>query len=136
MNMNIIQHHEPFDFETFFKRQENACLGIDYQDFENIFLDAREVHSFIGTSDADNRVEAAIGDVLTDGEGIINKAIAVLIQFLHSSDTRRSLRLDEMSSINEMMSKFPEECNIVWGIADDDTLGDAVKVMMLVAIKE
>lgn len=135
MNINIIQHHKPFDFETFFKRQENAYLGIDYQDYDSIFVDAKEVHSFIGTSDAENRVEAAIGDALNDSYSIVNKAKAVLILFLHSSDTKRSLHLDEMSSINEMMSRFPEGCNIVWGIADDDTLGDAVKVMMLVAIK-
>lgn len=136
MNMNIIQHHEPFDFETFFKQQKNVYIGVDYQDYENIFIDAKEVHSFIGTSDSENRVEAAIRDALNDSEVIIDKAKSVLIQFLHSSGSKRSLHLDEMSSINEMMARFPEDCNIVWGLSDDDTLGNAVKVMLIVAIKD
>lgn len=136
MNMDILQHHEPFDFESFFKSQQNAYIGIDYQDYETLLADAIEVHSFIGTSEADNRVETALCNVFSDSKNIVDKASAVLIQFLRSPNADKPLRTDEMSSVNEMMSKFPKECNVVWGLSNDDTLGNAVKVMLLIAVKE
>lgn len=57
MAQDIIQHHEPFDFESFFEGIKSQYIGIDYHDFSNFLHTAGKKHSFMGSAGGKDRVK-------------------------------------------------------------------------------
>ena len=45
MAQDIIQHHQPFDFDKFFKDETSKYINIDYNDYQTFFKGEGEVHS-------------------------------------------------------------------------------------------
>ncbi len=135
---NIIQHHEPFDFEKFYETIKAGYIGIDYQDFSFFMNLDGEKHSFIGSSDSNDRVRNALEKAIAceDAGAALKRASAVMITVIRSPETERPLMMDEMLCINEFITGLPEGCDVVWGLADDLSSGDEVKIILLVAAKD
>jgi len=131
--MNIIQHHEPIDLEALFKQAENATIGIDSRDWEVFVADADEIHSFLGSSDSENRVQAALASVVASDEDadIIGMSKRFLLIIKHNPDCERPLMMDEMSAVNGFVSGLPERSDILWGVVQDSTLGNSVEIILL-----
>ena len=138
MATNIIQHHEPFDFDQLFENIRSQYIGIDYNDYLTFLHTDGEKHSFIGRAEWKSRVENALGNAMASDEvvEIINRASSVMITIIRSSEAERPLTVDEMQYLNEYFTGFPENCDVIWGLAKDSTLGNAVKVIILVNIKK
>ena len=138
MATNIIQHHQPFDFEIFFENIKSQYIGIDYHDYLTFLHTDGEKHSFMGRAEWKSRVENALGNAMASDEAveIINLASSVIITIIRSSEAERPLTVEEVQYLNEYFTEFPENCDVVWGLADDSTLGNAVKVIILVNIKK
>lgn len=134
--MNVIQHHPPFDFDKFFQDETSKYINIDYNDYQTFFKEEGEVHSFIGESDSDYRVKDALANAVAsnDVERILGLVKAAMIILVYSSDAQRPLTMDEIQAVTEFVSNPPESCDVVWGTSQDQTIGNTVKVMLLVRI--
>lgn len=138
MATEIIQHHEPFDFESFIKTIRSEYVGLDYGDYSGFLHSDGEKHSFIGCAEWKNRVEIALGNAIASDEAveIINRASSAIITIFRSSEAERPVTMAEVQYLNEFITGFPENCEVVWGLAEDSTLGNAIKAIILVNIKE
>lgn len=135
--MNIIQHHQPFDFESFFECIRSQYIGLDYHDFSNFLHTPGEKHSFIGGSGGKDRVKAALENIMVSDEAveIINQASSVMFTIIHSSETTVQITVDEVSYLSEFISRLTNNCDVVWGLAEDNSLGNMIKVIVLVNTK-
>ncbi len=138
MVTNIIQHHEPFDFGPFFDNFKSKYIGIDYHDYLNFLNKDGEKHSFIGQAEWKDRVENALKNAITSKEAveIINWASTVMITIIHSSEAECPLTMKEMQYLNEFVTGFSENCDVVWGLAEDSSLGNTVKVVILANVNK
>lgn len=138
MEPKIIQHHEPFDFESFFENIKSQYIGIDYQDYHDFLNTDGEKHSFMGCAEWNDRVKNSIGNAIAYDEAveIFNSASSIMITIIRSSEAERPLTVEEMLYLNEFITGFSENCDVVWGLAEDSTLGNAVKIIILVNIKD
>lgn len=137
MTTNIIQHHEPFDFETFYQTIKAGYINIDYRDFTTFMNHEGEKHSFMGRGAWKDRIEIALGSAIASDEAveIINRATLVMITIVRSPEADRPLLMEEMQFVQDFISGLPPECDVVWGITDDSALGNEVKAIILVNAK-
>ena len=136
MAQDIIQHHQPFDFDKFFKDETSKYINIDYNDYQTFFKGEGEVHSFISESDSDYRVKDAIANAIASNDAgrLLGMVKAAMIILVHSRNAQRPLALDEIQAVTEFVSNLPDSCDVVWGTSQDQTIGNTVKVMLLVRI--
>lgn len=121
--MNIIQHHDNFNFEAFFQKKRTEYIGMDFDDFTNFISRAGEVHSFMATSDLDNRVGRAITGLLANDSvaaELATKAKAAAVIILCSAEADRQLTVGEVGYIAEFAALLPEGCDVDWTVADSD----------------
>ena len=136
MMKEILQHHEEMDFESLYKDIEARYVGIDFQDF-NLFMQHKgEKHSFIGIDDGKDGIRKALGKVIEnkDFQALLSHASALMITIFRSSKSERFLNIKDIGILNEFLATLPSECDTTWGIDFDDSLGNDIKVIMLMAI--
>lgn len=133
METDIIQHHVPFDFKAFYEKVNSKYIGIDYHDYLSFLHTEGEKHSFMGYAEWEDRVKNALGNAIaSDGAmEIINSASSVMITIIRSSEAERPLTMEEMQYLNEFITRFSENSDVVWGLTEDATLGNTVKVIIL-----
>ncbi|MDE5689806.1 MAG: hypothetical protein K2I38_03820 [Duncaniella sp.] len=138
MATNIIQHHPRFDFEPFFENIKSQYIGLDYHDYLNFLHTDGEKHSFFGTAECEDRVKNALGNAIASDEadGIINRATSVMINVMRSSKADRLLSMEEMQYLSEFITGISENCDVTWGLSEDSTLGNIVKVIILANVKD
>lgn len=138
MATNIIQHHQQFDFAAFFENIKSQYIGLDYNDYLNFLHTDGVIHSFMGRAEWKDRVKNALDNAIASDEAdvLINRATTVMINVMRSSEAERPLMMDEMQYINEFITGIPENCNVTWGLSEDSSLGNAVKVIILVNVKD
>ncbi len=138
MVKNTIQHHEPFDFGAFFDNIKSQYIGIDYHEYLNFLHADGEKHSFIGQAEWKDRVEKTLKNAIAyeDAVEIINRASTVMITIIHSSEAECPLTMEEMQYLNEFVTGFSENCNVVWGLAEDSSIGNTVKVVILANVNK
>lgn len=136
--MDIIHHNEAFDVDEFFAGLKSSYIGIDADDYRTFLIQGNEVHTFMGLSDNDNRVLSAIDSAIGSHEAksLIANASAVLMVILRSKESECPLSVAEMHNLSKAFEDFRDETNVVWSISDDDTLGDYIKVVILVNVKK
>lgn len=134
METDIIQHHSHIDFETLFEDIKSRYIGLDCNDYSNFIHTSGEKHSFMGCAECNDRVKNALGKAIASAEAveIINRASAVLIAIIRSSKAERPLTMEEFRYLSEFTTGLPMNCEIVWSLADDISLGNAVSVILLV----
>lgn len=138
MTIDIIQHHEAIDFDALFKSIEPGYIGRDYNDLVCFFKNDGEKHSFIGISDCGNRVECALEEAIASDPKApdIFNASAAMIMIMSSKDGERPLLVEEIMCLNGFVTRFSNDCDVTWGIFDDSSLGNSVKVVLMVALKD
>lgn len=138
MATNIIQHHQPFDFETFFENIKFQYIGVDYHDYLNFLHTDGKKHSFIGQADWKDRMENALRNAIASDEAmeIINRASTVMITVIRSSEADCPITMEEIQYLNEFVTGFSENRDVVWGLAEDSSLGNAVKVVILANVNK
>lgn len=137
MTPDIIQHHEPFDFESFFEGVKSQYIGLDYQDFHDFLHNTGEKHSFMGRAEGTSRVKAALEKIMASDEAkeIISHASSVMITVIRSLEASDPVKMNEIGYMSEFISGFPNNCEVVWGLAEDNSLGNMIKVIILVNTK-
>ena len=133
METNIIQHHRQFDFDSFFENIKSQYIGLDYHDYMDFLHTDGEKHSFIGQAECEERVKNAIENAIASNEAdeIIEHASSVMITVIRSSMAERPLRVEDMQYLSEFIRGNSANCDVTWGLSEDSSLGNAVKVIIL-----
>jgi len=135
--MNIIQHHEPIDFEALFRQMESATIGIDGRDLELFAKNFDEIHSFLGSAARENRIKIALDYIVASDEAveIINKCRRFMLIIRHNPECERPLMMDEISAINDFVLGLHEDTDIQWSLMQDSSLGNRVYLILLCNLK-
>ncbi len=136
--MDIVQHHEPIDFEALFRQAENATVGIDGHDLELFGLDADEFHSFFGSAELNDRLENAIESAIgtDDAVGIMRRCDSFMIFIKYNPNSKHPVKLKEMSSINDFIGGLPAESDITWSLMQDLAIGERIEFILICCHKK
>lgn len=135
--IDIVQHHhDAVDFKSFYKSVKSGYAGIDFQDYDLFMMNEGEKHSFIECSNGLESLKNVFERIFNSEEAmsVINRASEVMITIVHSSNSEHPIHVEDIASLNKHIEDFPENCNVVWGIADDSSIGDQKKVILLANI--
>jgi cell division protein FtsZ len=109
-------------------------INLDFNDVKTVLKDGGVAIMSTGYGEGDGRVKQAIDDALNSpllNDNDVFNSKKILLSFTHSDDVNhKGLMMDEMNEINDFMEKF-SNFELKWGIANDPTLGDKVKVTIL-----
>lgn len=53
-----------------------------------------------------------------------------------SNNANRQLAISEMQNIFQIFDSFSQDCDVVWSVTDEDSLGDTIKVIFFINISE
>lgn len=136
--MNIIQHHKPIDFDALFKQMQSSVVGLDGNDIELFAIGADEIHSFFGSAEWKDRVKNALATAIASDEAveIINRSNAFMLIIKHNPESKRPATMDEMSAINEFVSRVTEKSDIQWSMIQDASLGERIELILLCNIRK
>jgi len=107
-------------------------VNLDFADVKTILKDGGVAIMSTGFAEGENRVSKAIDDALhsplLNNNDIFNaKKVMLNVSFCSNSE----LMMEEMNEIHEFMSKFHEDVEVIWGAAEDNSLGHQVKITVL-----
>ena len=115
-----------------------TCRGIinlDFRDVSKILKDGGVAIMSSGEAAGENRVEQAIQMALNSPllyNNDIYRSKKILFNIYQSTDEQYQLVLNEMHEIRHFMDKFEDEnIEVIWGLANDPSLGDKVKITVL-----
>lgn len=87
-----------------------------------------------GYGKGEKRVTKAIEDALNSpllNDDNVFDAKRVLFNLYFSPDEQEQVKMEEMNEVNEFMSKFNDDVEVIWGAAFDNTLKDTMKITIL-----
>ena len=109
-----------------------GTVNLDFADVKTILKDGGVAIMSTGFGEGENRVTKAIDDALhsplLNNNDIFNaKKVMLNVSFCPTSE----LMMEEMNEIHEIMSKFREGVEVIWGVAVDNSLDTKVKITVL-----
>lgn len=107
-------------------------INLDFKDVETTLRGGGGAIMAIGRGEGEHRVEKAVIDALDSPllyGSDLDSATRILFNIYTSKD--HSLRVREMNDIDEFMDKLNPNIDVIWGVSDDDSLGEAAKVTIL-----
>lgn len=111
-------------------------INLDFNDVKTVLKDGGVAIMSTGYGEGEGRVKRAIDDalnspLLNDNDVFHAKRILINISFHSDEGQHKGLMMDEMNDVNDFMEKFADNFELKWGVANDPTLGDRVKVTIL-----
>ena len=115
-----------------------TCRGIinlDFHDVKKILKDGGVAIMSTGKAKGENRVNQAFDAALKSPllyNNDIYKSKKILFNIYQSNQADQHLMLDEMNEVRHFMDKFVDKnIEVIWGLANDETLNDEVKITVL-----
>lgn len=112
-----------------------GIINLDFRDVRKILKDGGVAIMSSGEAAGENRVEQAIQAALNSPllyNNDIYRAKKILFNIYQSTDEEHQLVLNEMNEIRHFMDKFEDEnIEVIWGLANDSSLGEKVKITVL-----
>lgn len=115
-----------------------TCRGIinlDFRDVKKILSNGGVAIMSTGVARGENRVNQAFDAALKSPllyNNDIHKSKKILFNIYQSNQAENQLMLDEMNEVRHFMDKFEDkDIEVIWGLANDDTLSDEVKITVL-----
>ena len=113
----------------------HGIINLDFQDVTTVLKDGGVAIMSTGYGEGENRVSHAIEEALhsplLNNNDIFNsKKVLLSITFCAEQESDQ-LTMEEMSEINDFMSKFGPDVETKWGMATDATLEKKVKITVL-----
>ena len=111
-------------------------INLDFNDVKTVLKDGGVAIMSTGYGEGDGRVKKAIEDalhspLLNDNDVFNSKKILISISFRSDDTNHKGLMMDEMNDVHDFMDKFGTDFELKWGVANDPSLGDKVKVTIL-----
>ncbi|MDR1764481.1 MAG: cell division protein FtsZ [Dysgonamonadaceae bacterium] len=107
-------------------------INIDFADVDTTLRGGGVAIMSRGLAKGENRVKIAIDEALNSpllSNNNVLKAKKILFHIAFGNDA--PLLMEEMGEVNDFMSKFDSEIDVIWGTALDEELGDMVRVTIL-----
>ncbi len=114
----------------------HGIINLDFNDVKTVLKDGGVAIMSTGYGEGEGRVKHAIEDalnspLLNDNDVFNSKKILLSISFSGEKGNKSGLMMDEMSDVNDFMSKFGQKFVLKWGLATDPELGEKIKVTIL-----
>jgi len=107
-------------------------IALDFCDVESTMRSGGGAIMAIGRAGGEHRIEKAIINALDSpllyGSDIL-KAKRILFNIYTSEDS--PLFVDEMAEIDAFMDELSSDIDVIWGVSDDNTLGEDAKIAIL-----
>lgn len=113
---------------------ERCYINVDFEDVRTTLKDSGTAIISTAYGEGEHRISDAIHNALHSPllkSHDIYTSKRLLLKFACSKDSPNAPKAQELSEINHFTSKLPEGIDVKWGVADDPTLGDKVRVTVL-----
>lgn len=107
-------------------------INLDFRDVETTMKGGGGAIMAIGRAGGEHRVEKAIVNALDSPllyGSDVSKAKRILFNIYTSPDC--PLFVDELQEIDAFMDELSPQIDVIWGVSDDDTLGEDAKIAIL-----
>ncbi|MBO7111103.1 MAG: cell division protein FtsZ [Bacteroidaceae bacterium] len=112
-----------------------GIINLDFRDVSKILRKGGVAIMSTGIASGENRVNQAFDAALKSPllyNNDIHKSKKILFNIYQSTKPESQLMLDEMNEVRHFMDKFVhKDIEVIWGLANDDTLNDEVKITVL-----
>lgn len=112
---------------------ESCYINVDFQDVKTTLKDSGSAIIATAIGEGEHRITNAIKNALHSPllkAHDINTSKRLLFKFMCSRDSKNPIRAEEIAEITSFTSKL-SGIDVKWGIGDDPTLGDKVKITVL-----
>lgn len=113
---------------------EECYINVDFQDVKTTLKDSGTAIISTAYGEGEHRISDAIHNALHSPllrTHDINTSKRLLFKFTCWSQSQNPLRAEEIAEITQFTSKLPSSIDVKWGIGDDPSMGDAVKITVL-----
>lgn len=113
---------------------EKMYINVDFQDVKTTLKDSGTAIIATAYGEGEHRISDAIHNALHSPllkAHDINTSKRLLFKFTYSKNCDNPLRGEEINEITQFTSKLPSSVDVKWGIGDDPSLGDRVKITVL-----
>ena len=149
-NENIIELYKDFNFFNAFSKADDTLanaarsiseiisypcyVNVDFQDVKTTLKDSGSAIISTATGEGEHRITDAIQNALHSPLlklHDIKTSKRLLFKFICSKDSDNPIRAEEIAEITNFTQKLPSSIDVKWGIGDDPTMGDKVKITVL-----
>ena len=149
-NENIIELYKDFNFFNAFSKADDTLanaarsiseiisepcyINVDFQDVKTTLKDSGSAIIATATGEGEHRITDAIQNALHSPllkQHDIKTSKRLLFKFICSKDSDNPIRAEEIAEITNFTSKLPSSIDVKWGIGDDPSMGDKVKITVL-----
>lgn len=149
-NENLIELYPNFNFFNAFEKaddtlanaarsisdiiSERCYINVDFQDVKTTLKDSGTAIIATAYGEGEHRISDAIHNALHSPllkAHDIKTSKRLLFKFTCWKDSDNPLRAEEIAEITQFTSQLPESIDVKWGIGDDPTMGDRVKITVL-----
>ncbi len=109
-------------------------INVDFQDVKTTLKDSGTAIISTAYGEGEHRISNAIQNALHSPllkTHDIYSSKRLLFKFMCWKDSPNPLRTEEISEIRQFTDKLPSSIDVKWGIGDDPSLGDSVKITVL-----
>ena len=113
---------------------ERCYINVDFEDVRTTLKDSGTAIISTAYGEGEHRISDAIHNALHSPllkSHDIYTSKRLLFKFACSKDSPNAPKALEFGELNHFTSKLPETIDVKWGVADDPTLGDKVRVTVL-----
>ena len=113
---------------------ERCYINVDFEDVRTTLKDSGTAIISTAYGEGEHRISDAIHNALHSPllkQHDIYTSKRLLFKFACSRENPNAPKAQELSEINHFTSKLPESIDVKWGVADDPSLGDKVRVTVL-----
>ena len=111
-------------------------INLDFNEVNTTLRDGGVAVISSGYGDGERRMTKAIEDALNSPLLKIRDVYGskrILVNIYFSREAKQEFRMEEIREMQEFMSNFAPEVDVIWGVAFDESLGERIKVTILAA---
>ena len=115
---------------------ETLYINVDFQDVKTTLKDSGTAIISTAYGEGEHRISDAIHNALHSPllkAHDINTSKRLLLKFTCWRESPNPIRTEEITEITEFTAKLPSSIDVKWGIGDDPSMGDRVKITVLAA---
>ena len=113
---------------------ERCYINVDFEDVRTTLKESGTAIISTAYGEGEHRISDAIHNALHSPllkSHDIYTSRRLLLKFACSRQSPNAPKAQELSEINHFTSKLPKSIDVKWGVADDPSLGDKVRVTVL-----
>lgn len=113
---------------------EKCYVNVDFQDVKTTLKDSGYAIISTAIGEGEHRISNALQNALHSPllkRHDILTSKRLLFKFICAKDSKNPIRAEEIREINNFTSQLPSSIDVKWGIGDDPTMGEKVKITVL-----